>query len=153
MSGVEVLVKHGLRGDGRIRVDGVRARVLTDAGGWYAVADPAGHGDARVLFRRFQDILVIEQGGTFLRIAFHRGESTFEWDGRPYHIGSMIRGEIRIDQETRRVARGVVTVTGLRLDEVSSELLPILRALAWGLAVRSEFVGRDLLAEPPMYTG
>lgn len=134
--------KHGLLGDGRIRLDGKRSRVRRDTGGWYVVEDASSWGDARVLYRDTQDLAAIQWAGAILRIPFHEGEATFEWDDRPYHIGTMIEGEIHIRQEDRSVVRGHVTVAGLRLEDVATEFLPIIRPLAWALVLRSESVAR-----------
>lgn len=136
-------MKHRIRGDGWIRIDRVKARVLKATGGWYAVADPFGLWDARVLFRPVQDMVVIEQQARFLRIPFRAGEAMFEWDRRRYHVGPMTSGSVHIDQEGRVVARGVVTASGLRLDEVASELALLIRPLAWGLMLRGEDMAQD----------
>ncbi len=135
---VVVDAKHGLLRDGWIRVEGRRTRVQREAGGWYVVKDIVPWGDARVLFRAAQDLAVIQWSDVVLRVAFHAGEGAFTWEGRGYHIGTMIEGEIRIDQEGRRVVRGHVTVAGLHLDSVAMELLSIIRPLAWALVLRSE---------------
>lgn len=140
---VTVIVKHRILGDGRIWLDRVKTKVLRDTGGWYAVESPFHAQDARVLFRPAQDMVVIEQSGQFLRVPFVKGEGEFVWEDRTYRIGSMVLGEIRIDQESREAARGVVTTTGIRIDRLATELLPIVRALAWGLTLRSEELSRD----------
>ncbi len=132
--------RHGLLGDGRIRSDGVRTRVTRDTGGWYVVHDVPPQGDARVLFRDTQDLAVIQWSGSVLRVPFHAGEGEFTWEDRTYRIGTMIRGEIRIREADRMVAEGHVTVSGLHLDSVATELAPILRPLAWALVLRSEMV-------------
>ncbi len=149
---VPVDVKHRIWGDGRIRADGVRTKVLRDTGGWYVIEGIHAGETARVLYREMQDLLVICWPETTLRVAFHGGEGRFEWDGRAYHVASMIEGHVRIDHEGRPVARGHVTVAGVHLDSVAAELLPVIRPLAWGLALRSERVGRDSRFEPAMGT-
>ena len=140
---MRVLVKHRLRGDGRIWIDYAKTKVLQDTGGWYAVQSPSGLEDARVLYRPVQDMVVIEQLGQFLRVPFHDGEGTFSWQGRTYRVGSMALGEVRIHEGARPVATGLVTTSGLQLETVEPELLGIVRALAWGLALRSEEIARD----------
>ncbi len=140
---VPVEVRHRIWRDGRIRVDGVRSKVLRDTGGWYVVEGPHAGETARVLYRDLQDLVVICWAEATLRVPFHAGEGRFELEGRPYHIANMIEGEIRIDQEGRSVARGHVTAAGVHLESVSVELLPIIRPLAWALALRSEIVGRE----------
>ncbi len=151
--GVALVARHGLLKDGRIRIEGVRTRVERDRGGWYVVRDLPPLGDARVLFRDIQDLAVIQWPGTILRVPFHSGEAEFVWEERRYVIGTMIEGEIRIRQDDRVVVRGHATVSGLRLDEVASELLPIIRPLAWALVLRSEFLARNdrFDAAPSMY--
>lgn len=109
-----------------------------DTGGWYVVEDASSWGDARVLFRAAQDLGVIQWRSTILKIPFHAGEGTFTWEERSYRIGTMITGEIRIHEGDREVVRGHVTVAGLRLESVATELLPIIRPLAWALLLRSE---------------
>jgi len=140
---VTVDVKHRIWLDGRIRMDGARTKVLRDTGGWYVVQGPHGGETARVLYRDLQDLAVISWPEKVLRIPFHADEGRFEWEGRPYHISSMTQGEIRIDQEGRSVVRGHLSAAGMHLETVSAELLPIIRPLAWALAIRSESVGLD----------
>ena len=150
---VAVDVRHRVWGDGRIRVDGVRTKVLRDTGGWYVVEGVHAGETARVLYRAMQDLLLICWPDTTLRVAFHRGEGRFERDGRGYRIASMIDGLIRVDQEGRMVAEGHVTVAGVHLETVAPELLPLIRPLAWGLALRSERIGRDNLWVQPVSAG
>lgn len=140
---MEVRVKHRLLGDGRVWVDRVKTRVSRESGGWYVVLSPSRSEDARVLYRPVQDIIVIDRSGQFLRVPFKDGVATFLWGDMVYRVGSMALGEIRIDQGTRDVARGVVTTDGIRLQMFRSELLPIVRPLAWGLTLRSEELSRD----------
>ena len=147
-SNVPVDVRHRVWGDGRIRVDGVRTKVRRDTGGWYAVEGIHPGDGARVIYREMQDLILISWPEANLRVAFHGGEGRFEWEGRPYHVASMIEGALRIDQEGRRVAEGHVTVAGVHLETVATELLRLIRPLAWGLALRSERIGRDSRFEP-----
>lgn len=141
---VRVDVHHRIRGDGRIRVDGAKTKVLRDTGGWYLVYGPYEWENARVLFHRFQDMALIEQYGRFLRVEFHAGEGTFEWQSRTYHIGTMVDGLLRIDREGHLMAYGRVTISGVRFEEVAMELTSIIRPLAWALTLRSEWIRRDL---------
>jgi hypothetical protein len=150
---VSVDVKHRIWLDGRIRVDGARTKVLRDTGGWYVVQGPHVGETARVLYREMQDLAVICWPETVLRIPFRAGEGHFEWEGRPYHISSMIQGDILVDQEGRSVVRGHATAAGMHLETVAAELVPIIRPLAWALAIRSEFVGLDHHFEPRMEIG
>lgn len=140
---MEVRVKHRVWGDGRIWVDRIRTKVLRDSGGWYAVLSPTRQEDARVLYRPVQDMVVIEQSDGFLRVRFKDGVAAFDWGDRVYRIATMVLGKIRIDEGTRDVAQGVVTTGGIRFEMFRSELLPIVRALAWGLTLRSEELSRD----------
>ncbi|HYM40523.1 MAG TPA: hypothetical protein VEY12_10375 [Thermoplasmata archaeon] len=144
-----LVVKRRIRGDGRIWLDRVKTKVLRATGGWYAVDGASPSEDARVLFRPAQDLLVIEQYGRFLRVPFHAGEATFTWEDRTFHIGSMARGALRIDREGRVVAHGVVTAAGVRFSDVACELLPLIRPLAWALALRGEVIARDARRMPP----
>lgn len=133
-----VIVKHRFRGDGRIWLDGTKTKVLKDAGGWRLVESPNPGENARVLFRAAQDLVLIERRDGIVRVSFHKGEGSFDWDGRSYRIAAMDQGEIRIEQEGRAVARGRSTLSGARLDSVATELLPIIRPLTWALALRTE---------------
>lgn len=114
-----------------------------DTGGWYVVHDVSSWGDARVLYRDVQDLAVIQWAGAVLRVPFHAGVGEFIWEDRTYRIGTMIRGEIRIRQDERIVGNGHVTVAGLHLASVATELVPIIRPLAWALVLRSEALARD----------
>ena len=138
-----VEARHRIWRDGRIRVDGIRSKVLRDTGGWYVVQGPHAGETARVLYRDLQDVAVICWPEQTLRVAFRGGEARFEWDGRTYRIASMIDGEIRVDQDGRPVLQGHVTPAGVHLESVATELLRIVRPLTWVLVLRSEYVGRD----------
>ncbi len=127
--------------------------MLRDTGGWCVVNGIHAEETARVLYREMDDLNVVCWPTLILRIQFRGGEGHFEWEGRPYHIATMIEGEIRLDQEGRSAARGHVTPAGIHLGTVAAELLPLIRPLVWGLALRSEHVGRDSRFEPPLYTG
>lgn len=140
---VALEARHGLLGDGRIRLDGKRSRVRQDTGGWFVVEDVPPWESARVLYREVQDLAIIQWPGAILRVVFHAGEGEFVWEERRYHIGSMIEGEIRIQQEARTVAEGHGTVAGLHLESVATELLPIIRPLAWALVLRGESIARQ----------
>ncbi len=145
-----VVVKHRLRGDGRIWVDAVKTKVLKDAGGWYVVESPLPRETARLLFRDLDDLVLIDREDGVLRVSFRKGEGEFEWDGRRYHVATMVEGDIRIDQEGRPVARGHGTVSGIALDFVATELLPIIRPLAWGLTLKTEEIARVSRIAPPV---
>lgn len=146
---VTVEVKHRVWGDGRIRVDGVRTKVLRDTGGWYVVEGAEAGESTRVLYRDRQDLVVLRGAETTLRVPFSAGEGAFEWGGRHYHIANMVRGEVRIDQEGRQVVRGRVTDTGLHLESVAAEMGALIRSLAWGLTLRSESLARAARIAPP----
>ena len=137
-----VEARHGLFGDGRIRVDGKRTRVRRDTGGWYIVDDLSAWGSARVLYRGPWDLAVIQWTVATLRIPWRAGEASFVWEEREYHIANMDFGEIRVEQEGRSAARGHVTVAGLVLETVATELLPITRPLGWVLVLRSESLAK-----------
>ncbi len=143
-----VLTKHHPLGGGWTSVDGIRSKVLRKKGGRFLVQSPHDLETARVRFHAFQDLALVEQAGISLRLAFRKGEATFVWEERTYHIGTMIDGDIAIDESGRSVVRGNVTTSGVRLRTVATELLPLIRALAWVLTLRSESVGRDSRYEP-----
>ncbi len=137
---MRVLVKHRLRGDGEIRVDHVETKVTREKDGTYAVDAPDVWDRARMRYHKFEDRFTIELGADTVEVSFHEGEGTFTWKERTYRIGSLVGGQVRIDQAGRPVARGFVTVSGVHLDPVEPELLPLIRALAFGLALYSEEV-------------
>ena len=135
---VRVTVKHRLRGDGKIWVDRVESAVRRDKDGGYAVGAPDVWDRARMDYDALGDRFVIELDEETIEVPFHEGEARFIWKDRAYHIASMVFGEVHIDQDGRAVATGFVTVTGVRLETVEPELLPLIRPLAWGLALRRE---------------
>ncbi len=139
---VRVIVKHGLLGGGRIRVDHVETEVRREDVGIYVVDAPDVWDRAKMRYDRFEDHFRVDLEQETVDVAFHQGEARFTWKDRPYHIASLVGGEVRIDQEGRPVATGVVTVSGLDLEPVEPELLPLIRPLAWGLALYSEEVAR-----------
>ena len=139
---MRVTVKHGLLDGGRIRVDYVETEVRREDAGVYAVDAPDVWDRARMHYDHFEDHFRIELEHETVELSFHHGEADFTWKDRPYHIASLVGGEVRIDQEGRPVATGVVTVSGLHLETVEPELLPLIRPLAWGLALYSEEIRR-----------
>ena len=126
-----------------ISVDEVESKVRKDPDGGYAVDAPDVWDRAWVDYDLVHDGISIELDEATSEVAFHEGEARFSWKERPYHIASMVFGEIHIDQDGRPVATGFVTVTGVHLDPVEPELLPLIRPLAWGLALRSEAMARQ----------
>ncbi len=139
---MRVTVKHGLLGGGRIWVDHVETEVRREGAGVYFVDAPDVWDRARMHYDRFEDHFRIEFEQDAVDVSFHQGEANFAWKDRPYHIASLALGETHIDQAGRPVATGFVTVSGLHLDPVEPELLPLIRPLAWGLALYSEEVRR-----------
>ncbi len=139
---MRVTVKHRLRGDGRIWVDYVETKVRRDPDGGYGVDAPDVWDRARVDYDIAADWIRIERDEETIDVPFHDGEADFTWRESPYHIASMVFGEIHVAQGGRPVVRGFVTVSGVHLDPVEPELLPVIRPLAWGLTLRSERLAR-----------
>jgi len=131
-----------------------RGKVRTQAGafeveradeGWYAVGGPPEEGAGRVRYDEDRQVIHIERPGIAVSIDFNPEPSntTFEFQGHVYGVGSMDFGEISIKEGSRAVVRGHLTISGVRLVSVESELLPIERELAFGLALRGVALDED----------
>ncbi len=140
---MEVVVKHRIRGDGRIWVDRAESAVRKAEDGGYAVDAPDAWDRAWARYDSIGDRILIDLDEESVEVRFHEGQAHFTWKERPYHIASMISGVVHIDQSGRPVVDGQVTVSGVHLKTVEPELLPLIRPLAWGLALRSEAIARQ----------
>lgn len=141
--GVAVVVKRGLLRTGSVLVDGEKYRVRRAKAGWFLVGGRTPFDAGRVRFERSRDRATLERSDETVVIQFRLGETVFGWQGRPYRVGTMQWGQIEIEQEGRPVARGHVTVTGVHLEMVAPELLPIIRELAFALTMHSEWLAED----------
>jgi hypothetical protein len=92
--------------------------------------------------------LLLDNSRGEIEVKFDPNLGTFEFDGRTYVIGSMKGGDILVRERDRRVIEGRVTVSGVRLEKVAIDLVPIQRELAFGLALRSEDLAREARMAP-----
>lgn len=135
------LLEHG----GKVRTaDGV-FEVRLGADGWYEVGGPASQGGGKVHYDRDRDRLEIQRPDATVSIAFlpELEHTTFSFHGHMYEIATMDFGNVSIKEGGRPAVQGHETVSGVRLLSVASELVPIERELAFGLAVRGAAVDED----------
>jgi len=97
---------------------------------------------SRVRYFQFRDRATIATNGETIVFRFRRGGATVGWRGRAYRLHDMSGGRIRMTRDDREVVTGRVTPSGVRLDVVARELLPIVRSLALVLALHSEDLSR-----------
>ena len=117
--------------------------------GWYTVAGPVVQQPGRVRYNDDRNLLEIERPGLSVSIHFRPEleHTTFELTGHTYEVGTMDFGEISIKEGDRPVVRGHGTVSGVRLLEVAPEIEALERELAYGLALRSLALDKDLWRE------
>jgi len=137
-----VIVRRGIVRAGRVVVEGVSSRILRGKGGWFLVSEPSGMPPSRVRYFQFRDRATIATNGETIVFRFRRGGAMVGWRGRAYRLHDMSGGRIRMTQDDREVVTGRVTPSGVRLDVVAPELLPIVRSLALVLALHSEDLSR-----------
>jgi len=138
-----VTVKRGLVRAGRILIDGTNIRVRRDRQGSYVIPAFGSQGLAHVQYFFMRDRLVLKTARGEVEITFGRNLATFEFDARTYQIESMSKGDIIVRERDRIVIEGRVTVSGVRLQKVSTDLEPIQIEFAFGLALRSEDLSRQ----------
>lgn len=147
----------------KIRLLEHRGKVRTQAGvfevdrsedGWYTVGGPAAEGAGRVRYDEGRQVIQIERPGVAVSIDFdpEPKRTTFEFRGHVYEVGSMDFGNISIQEGSRAVVRGHVTISGVRLTSVEADLLPIERELAFGLALRGAALDEDFWQAEHVYT-
>ncbi len=141
-----VIAKLGfLEHHGKVRTQAgiFEARGTPEEG--YEIAGPASEGPGRVRYDEDRDVLDIQRPGISVSIHFlpELEQTTFQFGGHAYEIGTMDFGEIAIREGTRLVVVGHETVSGVRLLVVAPEFVPIERELAFGLAVRGNAVDAD----------
>ena len=134
---------------GKVRTPEGIYDVRRDADGWYTVAGPAVQQPGRVRYNDDRNLLEIERPGLSVSIHFRPEleHTTFELTGHTYEVGTMDFGEISIKEGDRPVVRGHGTVSGVRLLEVAPEIEALERELAYGLALRSLALDKDLWRE------
>jgi hypothetical protein len=135
------LLEHG----GKVRTAEGVFEVRAGPDGWFEVGGPGNEGGGKVYYDRDQDRLEIQRPGATVSIAFHSEleHTTFAFRGHTYEIATMDFGNVSIKEAGRPVVQGHETVSGVRLLSVASELVPIERELAFGLAVRGAAVDED----------
>jgi len=141
---VTIVVKRGLVRAGRIVVDEVSYRARRDGMGSYIVPEARTQAPGHVRYLFWRDHLYLENPSHRVEILFHTGETSFEFDDRTYQIGPMTEGHVIIRERNRTVVEGSVTPSGVRLETIAVELEPIQNELAFGLALRSEDLFRQL---------
>lgn len=145
-----VVAKIGISGKkGKVRTPEGIYGVSRTTDDWYTVEGPAGQDPGRVRYNDDRNLLEIERPGFRLSIHFRPEleHTTFELNGHVYEIGTMDFGSISIKDRDLLVVRGHGTVSGVRLLDVAPDFEPLERELAFGLALRSAALDKDLWDE------
>lgn len=135
---MNVTVKHRWLRPSAVFADGTRYRVRREGQGAFRIAGPGPEDGGRVLFYPWRDYASIERRDGLVEIQFKDERTEFDWDRHTYRLGDMLDGDIHIREEERLVVDGRVTVSGVRLRTLAPDLDPIIRELAFALALRSE---------------
>ena len=148
-----VIAKLGLLEHGRVRTDAGVFAVRPGDDGWFRIAGTSPEDAGRVRYHDERKLLEIERPDVTLSIHFlgETEKTTFEFAGRTCDIGTMDFGEILIREAGRPVVKGHSTVSGVRLDSVDPAFQPIERELAFGLALRSSGIDRELWRDDVVY--
>jgi len=147
---VVVVAKIGVTGKkGKVRTPEGIYEVSRAKDDWYSVAGPIGLQPGRVRYNDNRNLLEIERSGFSLSIHFRPEleHTTFELNGHAYEVETMDFGNISIREGDHPVVRGHGTISGVRLLEVAPDFEPFERELAFGLALRSGALDRDLWRE------
>ncbi len=147
---VVVVAKIGLLGEkGKVRTPAGIFGVHPGDDNWYSVEGPVTEGAGRVRYDDERNLLEIQRPGISLSIHFRPEleHTTFELNGHLYEVGTMDFGDITIKEGNLRVVRGHGTISGVRILEVAPELESVERELAFGLALRSAALDKDLWDE------
>ncbi len=152
-----VIAKIGLlRKGGKVRTKEGVFDVTLNEDGRYVVPGRAGEDPGLVRYDFDRQVLHIERPAVTLEIRFRPEleRTTFDYGGHRYEIGTMDFGTILFTEAGRAAIRGHVTISGVRLLSVASDLEPIERELAFGLALRSSALD-DLFwqEDQPFLTG
>lgn len=137
-----VVAKHHFLRPSVVIADGTRYRVRREGLGAFRVARTNPEYAGRLIYRKFRDQASIDRPEGRLDIRFEERETEFAWDRHTYRLGDMLDGDIRIREQDLLVVEGRVTVSGVRLRTLISDLDPVIRELAFVLALRSEDVRR-----------
>ncbi len=147
---VVVVAKVGvLEKNGKVRTPEGTYEVTASDDGWYTVMGPASEASGRVRYDDDRNLLEVEKPGVRLSIHFRPEleHTTFELNRHIYEVATMDFGNISIKEGSRPVVRGHGTVSGVRLLAVAPDLEPLERELAFGLALRSSALDKDLWDE------
>jgi hypothetical protein len=147
---VVVVAKIGIsEKKGKIRTPEGIYEVSRAEDGWYTVAGPVTRQPGRVRYNDDRNLLEIQRPEVSVSIHFRPEleHTTFELNGHVYEVGTMDFGDISIKEGSRSVVRGHGTVSGVRLLEVAPEIEALERELAFGLALRSLALDKDLWRE------
>lgn len=132
-----VQARVGLLRGHRVTVDGVTYAVRRERDGWYTVDGPTPAQSGRVRYFQWSDRIALDHPDGALEIRFRIRRTTLHWRGHEYRVGPMIWGIVSIREGTADAIRGRLTFAGVRLDRVEPEFSPIVRELAFGLALRA----------------
>ncbi len=145
---VAILEEHG-----RVRTEEGTFAVRPGDEGWYAVAGKTPDDAGRVRYDAPRGLLEIERPGISVSIQFRpeMEKTIFNLDSHVYEVATMDFGKIDIHEGNRAVVRGHVTVSGVRLVAVESDLKAIERELAFGLALRSSEADKEFWKDDHIY--
>lgn len=147
---VVVVAKIGITEKrGKVRTPEGIYEVNRAADGWYSVAGPVGQEGGRVRYNDDRNLLEIQRPRFSLSIHFRPEleHTTFELNGHVYEVETMDFGNISIKEGGHPVVRGHGTISGVRLIDVAPDFEPLERELAFGLALRSGALDKDLWNE------
>lgn len=139
---MNVVAKLGLLEDrGRVRTDEGTFEVHPSEVDGYVVEAPTGKEPGLVRYDSEYQVLRIDRPEVTLAISFRpeAEHTTFLLNGRSYEVAPMGSGEILFTEEKRPVVRGHLTTSGAHLEFVAREFVPIVRELAFGLALRGAY--------------
>jgi hypothetical protein len=133
---VAVEAKLGLLRD-RVFVDEREYEVLRGRRGVRAILDPLGPA-GRVRYDGLRDRISIDSPHGVVEIRFRWRNTTFDWRGRSYRVGSMLRNRLTIWDGNRPALEAKITWTHhFILEIVAPEFREIERELAVGLGLRA----------------
>lgn len=146
---VAILEEHG-----KVRTDEGTFAVRAADEGWFTVAGKTPEDSGRVRYDPARALLEIDRPGVQVSIQFRPEleKTIFSLEGHLYEVATMDFGDIFIHEGNRSVVRGHVTVGGVRLLSVESDLKPIERELAFGLALRSSEADKEFWKDDHIYS-
>lgn len=131
-------VRSGFRRD-RIVESGIEWPVVRERGGWHRVPIGPGGGEARVRYDIWRDRIEVRFPAERIDVRFGWARGSFEWDGRRYRVRTSLGGRVEIESAEGVVFRARHTLSGLRVDDVSTAIERIARPLAFGLHHRAQW--------------